>query len=28
MRREEVAALAGVSADYLARLEQGRDTNP
>ncbi|MGV9679363.1 helix-turn-helix transcriptional regulator [Nocardia sp. NPDC003482] len=28
LRREEVAALAGVSADYLARLEQGRDTNP
>ncbi|MFJ4658542.1 helix-turn-helix domain-containing protein [Nocardia sp. NPDC088792] len=28
LRREEVAALAGVSADYLARLEQGRDSNP
>ncbi|GGN76687.1 transcriptional regulator [Nocardia rhizosphaerihabitans] len=28
LRREEVAVLAGVSADYLARLEQGRDTNP
>ncbi|MGN2636253.1 helix-turn-helix transcriptional regulator [Nocardia takedensis] len=28
LRREEVAILAGVSADYLARLEQGRDTNP
>ncbi|MFI5777544.1 helix-turn-helix domain-containing protein [Nocardia sp. NPDC051570] len=28
LRREEVAALAGVSADYLARIEQGRDTNP
>ncbi|MEV5649819.1 helix-turn-helix transcriptional regulator [Nocardia sp. NPDC052254] len=28
LRREEVAALAGVSVDYLARLEQGRDTNP
>ncbi|WP_067571419.1 helix-turn-helix domain-containing protein [Nocardia acidivorans] len=28
LRREEVAALAGVSSDYLARLEQGRDTNP
>jgi transcriptional regulator with XRE-family HTH domain len=28
LRREEVAALAGVSVDYLVRLEQGRDTNP
>ncbi|MFB8009144.1 helix-turn-helix transcriptional regulator [Nocardia sp. NPDC056000] len=28
LRREEVAALAGVSSDYLARLEQGRDSNP
>lgn len=28
LRREEVAALAGVSVDYLNRLEQGRDTNP
>ncbi|MEU4314362.1 helix-turn-helix transcriptional regulator [Nocardia sp. NPDC024068] len=28
LRREEVAVQAGVSADYLARLEQGRDTNP
>ncbi|TQM30939.1 helix-turn-helix protein [Nocardia bhagyanarayanae] len=28
LRREEVAVRAGVSADYLARLEQGRDTNP
>lgn len=28
LRREEVAALAGVSVDYLTRLEQGRDTNP
>lgn len=28
LRREEVATLAGVSVDYLARLEQGRDTNP
>src|SRR4051794_37796433 len=28
LRREEVAALAGVSIDYLTRLEQGRDTNP
>ncbi|WP_227996279.1 helix-turn-helix transcriptional regulator [Nocardia australiensis] len=28
LRREEVAVRAGVSADYLARLEQGRDINP
>lgn len=28
LRREEVATLAGVSVDYLTRLEQGRDTNP
>src|SRR4051794_13510886 len=28
LRREEVAALAGVSIDYLTRLEQGRDNNP
>jgi transcriptional regulator with XRE-family HTH domain len=28
LRREEVAALAGVSIDYLIRLEQGRDTSP
>jgi transcriptional regulator with XRE-family HTH domain len=28
LRREEVAALAGVSVDYLVRLEQGRDANP
>jgi transcriptional regulator with XRE-family HTH domain len=28
LRREEVAALAGVSIDYLVRLEQGRDTHP
>jgi transcriptional regulator with XRE-family HTH domain len=28
LRREEVAALAGVSIDYLVRLEQGRDSNP
>lgn len=28
LRREEVAALAGVSADYYLRLEQGRDRNP
>jgi transcriptional regulator with XRE-family HTH domain len=28
LRREELATLAGVSIDYLIRLEQGRDTNP
>jgi transcriptional regulator with XRE-family HTH domain len=28
LRREEVATLAGVSVDYLVRLEQGRDTHP
>lgn len=28
LRREEVAHLAGVSSDYLVRLEQGRSTNP
>jgi transcriptional regulator with XRE-family HTH domain len=28
LRREEVATLAGVSIDYLVRLEQGRDVNP
>ncbi|QFZ18174.1 helix-turn-helix transcriptional regulator [Saccharothrix syringae] len=28
LRREELAALAGVSVDYYTRLEQGRDTNP
>jgi transcriptional regulator with XRE-family HTH domain len=28
LRREELAALAGLSMDYLVRLEQGRDTNP
>ncbi|MDQ8046183.1 MAG: helix-turn-helix transcriptional regulator [Patulibacter sp.] len=28
LRREEVAALAGLSVDYLARLEQGRASNP
>lgn len=27
LRREELAVLAGVSADYYARLEQGRATN-
>ncbi|MFG1709636.1 helix-turn-helix domain-containing protein [Nonomuraea sp. M3C6] len=28
LRREEVAALAGVSADYYTRLEQGRERHP
>jgi len=28
LRREEVAVLAGVSADYYARLEQGRERHP
>lgn len=28
LRREEVAALAGLSIDYLVRLEQGRDRHP
>jgi transcriptional regulator with XRE-family HTH domain len=28
LRREELAALAGVSVDYLVRLEQGRASNP
>jgi transcriptional regulator with XRE-family HTH domain len=28
LRREELAGLAGVSVDYLSRLEQGRATNP
>lgn len=28
LRREEVAMLAGVSADYYVRLEQGRDLHP
>jgi transcriptional regulator with XRE-family HTH domain len=28
LRREEVAMLAGISADYYLRLERGRDTNP
>ncbi|HEX4722774.1 MAG TPA: helix-turn-helix transcriptional regulator, partial [Pseudonocardiaceae bacterium] len=28
LRREELAALAGVSVDYLVRLEQGRAANP
>ncbi|HEY4096474.1 MAG TPA: helix-turn-helix transcriptional regulator [Baekduia sp.] len=28
LRREEVAQLAGLSVDYLSRLEQGRASNP
>ncbi|MFC8427962.1 helix-turn-helix transcriptional regulator [Streptomyces sp. NPDC057253] len=28
LRREELALLAGISADYYLRLEQGRDRNP
>ena len=28
LRREELALLAGVSADYYVRLEQGRDRHP
>ena len=28
LRREELAALAGVSVDYIVRLEQGRAQNP
>ncbi|KOT98665.1 XRE family transcriptional regulator [Streptomyces sp. NRRL F-5755] len=28
LRREEVAVLTGVSADYYTRLEQGRERNP
>lgn len=28
LRREEVATLAGVSVDYIVRLEQGRDRKP
>ncbi len=28
LRREEVSTLAGISADYYLRLEQGRDRNP
>ncbi|HEV7711947.1 MAG TPA: helix-turn-helix transcriptional regulator [Asanoa sp.] len=28
LRREELAAIAGISADYLTRLEQGRATAP
>ncbi|GAA3866936.1 helix-turn-helix transcriptional regulator [Streptomyces sedi] len=28
LRREELSHLAGISADYIVRLEQGRATNP
>lgn len=28
LRRSEVATLAGISVDYLVRIEQGRDRNP
>jgi transcriptional regulator with XRE-family HTH domain len=28
LRREELATLAGISAEYYLRLEQGRDKNP
>ncbi|MEW1848407.1 helix-turn-helix transcriptional regulator, partial [Nonomuraea angiospora] len=28
LRRSELATLAGVSVEYLTRLEQGRDRNP
>jgi transcriptional regulator with XRE-family HTH domain len=28
LRRAEVATIAGISVDYLVRLEQGRDRNP
>ncbi|MEV5146932.1 helix-turn-helix transcriptional regulator [Streptomyces sp. NPDC052727] len=28
LRREELATLAGLSVEYLERLEQGRDSNP
>ena len=28
LRREELAGLAGISTDYLTRLEQGRATSP
>src|SRR5271157_5678267 len=28
LRREELAMLAGISAEYYLRLEVGRDTNP
>ena len=28
LRRSELAALAGISVEYLARIEQGRDRHP
>ena len=28
LRREELAMLAGISANYYLRLERGRDKNP
>jgi transcriptional regulator with XRE-family HTH domain len=28
LRREELALLAGISVDYITRLEQGRAANP
>lgn len=28
LRRSELATLAGVSVEYLTRIEQGRDRNP
>ena len=28
LRREEIAALAGLSIDYYIRLEQGKESNP
>lgn len=28
LRREEVSQIAGISVDYYARLEQGREKNP
>ena len=28
LRREEIAALAGLSIDYYLRLEQGKEANP
>jgi len=28
LRREELAGLAGISVDYLTRLEQGRASSP
>ena len=28
LRREEVAVLAGINADYYTRLEQGRERRP